>query len=120
MTHKNDATTAVTMAHPNRSDDLPSLLSRSHISASNPEVQELSEAEMIHKDALDAAQAEHERVREAALLAFELHQLRQEQKVIREREDKLKEYEREQRERDSILREQENRLRELEKEERER
>jgi nucleoporin GLE1 len=120
MTHKNDATTSATMAHPNRSDNLPSLLLQSHISASNPEAQDLSEAEMIHKDALDAAQAEHERVREAALLAFELHQLREEQKIIREREDKLKEYEREQRERDRILREQENKLRELEKEERER
>jgi nucleoporin GLE1 len=120
MAHKSDATTATTMAHPNRGDDLPSLLSRSHITASNPEAQDLSKAEMVHKDALDAAQAEHERVREAALLAFELHQLREGQRIIQEREKKLKEYEREQRERDSILRDQENRLTELEKEERER
>ncbi|KAF5024890.1 hypothetical protein F66182_3048 [Fusarium sp. NRRL 66182] len=42
--------------------------------------------ELNHRDALAAAQAEHERVRQAAIRVYELHELRQERKRILEEE----------------------------------
>ncbi|KAI5461382.1 GLE1-like protein-domain-containing protein [Mariannaea sp. PMI_226] len=51
-------------------------------------------SELCHRDALAAAQVEHERVRKAALRVFELHELKQEHKRIvdeeRKEEERLK------------------------------
>ena len=44
-----------------------------------------------HKDALQAAQAEHDRVREAAIRVFEMHEMREEHKRIIEAEKKEQE-----------------------------
>lgn len=120
ITYGYDAAAALIMSSSSRHDDLPSLPSRSHISSSNPPAQDISETEMIHRDALAAAHAEHERIREGALLAFKVHQLREEQQKIQEREDRLREVEKEVFEHNNRLREQENRLKELEKAERDR
>jgi nucleoporin GLE1 len=62
--------------------ELPPLLSRSHISTSvyDHDVRfDNRNSEDVHKDALAAAQAEHERVREAAMRAFQLNELRESQ-----------------------------------------
>lgn len=45
---------------------------------------ESQDAEIIHKDALDAARAEHERVREAAIRAFQNHEIRISQSYLRD------------------------------------
>jgi nucleoporin GLE1 len=57
-------------------DSLPSLLLRSHISNASS-VEDLSETEAIHRDALAAAQAEHQRVRESALRAYKNNELKE-------------------------------------------
>lgn len=67
-------------------DDLPSLLRKSHLgSVYEHDVRfENRNAEDVHKDALAAALAEHERIREAALRAYELNELRLEQERLRQ------------------------------------
>jgi nucleoporin GLE1 len=66
-------------------NDLPSLLRRSHLGpVYDHDVRfEQRNAEDVHKDALAAALVEHERIREAALRAYELNELRQEQERLR-------------------------------------
>ena len=67
-------------------NDLPLLLKRSHLgSVHDHDVRFANRnAEDVHRDALAAALAEHERVREAALRAYELNELRQEQERLRQ------------------------------------
>lgn len=67
-------------------DELPSLLRRSHLgSIYDHDIRfENRNAEDVHKDALAAALAEHERVREIALRAYELNELREEQERLRQ------------------------------------
>ena len=63
-------------------DELLNLLNRSHISTSiyDHDVRfDNRNSEDVHKDALAAAQAEHDRVREIALRAFQLNELRESQ-----------------------------------------
>jgi nucleoporin GLE1 len=65
-------------------DELPSLLRRSHLGSTyDHDVRfENRNAEDVHRDALAAALAEHERIREIALRAYELNELRQEQERL--------------------------------------
>lgn len=65
--------------------------------------------ELNHLSALDAAQAEHKRVREAAIRVFELHELREEHERILELERK----EQERLRAEAAIVEEERRLREL-------
>ena len=61
-------------------DELPSLLTRSHISTpiySHDVRFNNRNSEDVHNDALAAAQAEHDRVREVALRAVQLNELRE-------------------------------------------
>jgi nucleoporin GLE1 len=67
-------------------DELPSLLRRSHLGSTyDHDIRfENRNAEDVHKDALAAALAEHERIREIALRAYELNELRLEQERLRQ------------------------------------
>lgn len=66
-------------------NDLPSLLRRSHLgTVYDHDIRfEHRNAEDVHKDALAAALIEHDRIREAALRAYELNELRLEQERLR-------------------------------------
>lgn len=66
--------------------DLPALLRRSHLgSVYDHDIRfENRNAEDVHNDALLAALAEHERIRETALRAYELNELRLEQERLRQ------------------------------------
>jgi nucleoporin GLE1 len=67
-------------------DELPSLLRRSHLGSTyDHDIRfENRNAEDVHKHALAASLAEHERIREIALRAYELNELRLEQERLRQ------------------------------------
>ncbi|CAJ2508163.1 Uu.00g093490.m01.CDS01 [Anthostomella pinea] len=72
--------------------------------------------ELSHQDALNAAQAEHDRVREAAIRVFREHELHEEHKKLREREERIRQQQRLEEERirtEEHLRAEEERLRTL-------
>ncbi|KAI8633038.1 GLE1-domain-containing protein [Xylariaceae sp. FL1651] len=72
--------------------------------------------ELSHQDALAAAQAEHERVREAAIRVFKDNQLKEEHRRLQEQEESIRQQQRREEERirnEERLRAEEERLRAL-------
>ena len=72
--------------------------------------------ELLHLEALAAAQAEHERVREAAIRAFQTHELKEQNRRLREQQERIREEQRKEEERirnEERLRAEEERLRAL-------
>jgi len=66
------------MVAPRSGDDFPPVFMRSSV------VHQSQDAEIVHKDALDAARAEHERIREAAIRAFQNNEIRVSQSYLRD------------------------------------
>ena len=72
--------------------------------------------ELLHLEALAAAQAEHERVREAAIRAYQTHELKEKNRRLREQQERIREEQRKEEERirnEERLRLEEERLRAL-------
>ena len=55
--------------------------------------------ELLHLEALAAAQAEHERVREAAIRAYQTHELKEQNRRLREQQERIQEAQRKEEER---------------------
>ncbi|KAF6828070.1 GLE1-like protein [Colletotrichum musicola] len=73
-------------------------------------------SELSHRDALAAAQLEHERVRLAALRVYEVHQLQEEQKRLEDEKRRIAQLQKEEEERlkaEAAVRAEQERLREL-------
>ena len=72
--------------------------------------------ELLHLEALAAAQAEHERVREAAIRAYQTHELKEQNRRLREQQERIREAQRKEEERirnEERLRAEQERLRAL-------
>ncbi|RYP01712.1 hypothetical protein DL764_006137 [Monosporascus ibericus] len=82
----------------------------------SPFLSENRNTELSHLEALAAAQAEHERVREAAIRVYQTHELQEQNRRLREQQERIREEQRREEERirnEERLRIEEERLRAL-------
>lgn len=82
----------------------------------SPFLSENRNSELYHLEALAAAQAEHERVREGAIRAYQAHEQQEQNRRLREQQEKIREDQRREEERirnEERLRAEEERLRAL-------
>ena len=65
----------------------------------SPFLSENRNTELSHLEALAAAQAEHERVREAAIRVYQTHELQEQNRRLREQQERIREKQRKEEER---------------------